>query len=62
MSKIQTRNKMADKIHENKFYFVANAQLFDRSEQIEMSPMQLQLSTSLLLFTFLYVSLDIITK
>ena len=30
MSTIQTRNKMADKIHENLFSFVANAQLFDK--------------------------------
>ena len=30
---------MADKTHENRFYFVANAQLFDNSEQTEMSPM-----------------------
>ena len=30
---------MADKTHENQFYFVANAQLFDNSEQTEMSPM-----------------------
>ena len=36
MSKIQTKIKMADKIHENRFYFVANAQLFDSSEQIEV--------------------------
>ena len=33
MSTIQTKNKMANKIHENQFYFVANAQLFDSSEQ-----------------------------
>ena len=37
MSTIQTRNKMDDKIHQNKFYFVANAQLFDSSESNEMS-------------------------
>ena len=39
MSTIQTRNKMDDKIHENQFYFVANVQLFDRSESTEISPM-----------------------
>ena len=39
MSTIQTRNKMDDKIHQNQFYFVANAQLFDRSETDEISPM-----------------------
>ena len=39
MSTIQTRNKMADKRHENQFYLVANAQLFDSSEQTEVSPM-----------------------
>ena len=39
MQKIQTRNKMADKMHENQFYFVANAQLFDSSEQTEVSLM-----------------------
>ena len=30
---------MADKIHENWFYFMANAQLFNSSEQIEVSQM-----------------------
>ena len=39
MSTIQTRNKMADTIHRNQFYFVANAQLFNSSEQTEVSPM-----------------------
>ena len=39
MSTIQTRNKMDDKIHQNKFNFVANAQLFDSSESNEISPM-----------------------
>ena len=39
MSTIQTRNKMDDKIHQNQFYFVANAQLFDSSESNEISPM-----------------------
>ena len=38
MSTIQTRNKMADKIHGNKFYLVADAQLFDSSDQTEVSP------------------------
>ena len=39
MSTIQTRNKMDDKIYQNQFYFVANAQLFDSSESNEISPM-----------------------
>ena len=39
MSKIQTRIKMADKIHENQFDFVSNAQLFDSPEHTEVSPM-----------------------
>ena len=39
MSTIQSRNKMDDKIHQNQFYFVANAQLFDSSESNEISPM-----------------------
>ena len=39
MSTVQTRNKMDDKIHQNQFYFVANAQLFDSSESNEISPM-----------------------
>ena len=30
---------MDDKIHQNQFYFVANAQLFDSSELNEISPM-----------------------
>ena len=30
---------MDDKIHQNQFYFVANAQLFDNSESIEISSM-----------------------
>ena len=29
---------MADKIDENQLYFMANAQLFDNSEQTEISP------------------------
>ena len=37
MSTIQTRNKMDDETHENKFYFVANVQLFDSSESTEIS-------------------------
>jgi len=39
MSKIQTRNKMADKKHENQFSFVANTRLFDSSEHTDISPM-----------------------
>ena len=39
MSTIQKRNKMDDKIHQNQFYFVANAQLFDSSESNEILPM-----------------------
>ena len=39
MSTIQTWNKMDDKIHQNRFYFVANAQLFDSSESNEILPM-----------------------
>ena len=39
MSTIQTRNKMDDKIYQNQFYFVANAQLFDSSESNEILPM-----------------------
>ena len=39
MSTIQTRNRMDDKIHQNLFYFVDNAQLFDNSESNEISPM-----------------------
>ena len=39
ISTIHTRNKMANKIRENQVYFVANAQLFDNSEQTEISPM-----------------------
>ena len=30
---------MDNKIHQNQFYFVANAQLFDSSESNEISPM-----------------------
>ena len=30
---------MDDKIHQNQFYFVANAQLFDSSESNEILPM-----------------------
>ena len=30
---------MDDKIHQNQFYFVANAQLFDSSESNEIAPM-----------------------
>ena len=33
------RNKMDDKIYQNQFYFVANAQLFDSSELNEILPM-----------------------
>ena len=36
---IMTRNKMDDKIHQNQFYFDANAHLFDSSEPNEISPM-----------------------
>ena len=36
MSTIQTRNKMDDKIYQNQFYFVANAQLVDSSESNEI--------------------------
>ena len=36
MSTIQIRNKMDDEIHENNFYFMANAQLFDSSESTEI--------------------------
>ena len=36
MSTIHTQNKMDDKTHEKQFYFVANAQLFDNSEQTEI--------------------------
>ena len=32
--------KMDDKIHQNQFYFVGNAQLFDSSESNEISPMR----------------------
>ena len=39
MSTIQTRNKMDDKMHQNQFYFVANAQLFDSSESNKILPM-----------------------
>ena len=34
---VNNPNKMDDKIHENQFYFVANAQLFDSSELTEIS-------------------------
>ena len=51
ISTIHTRNKMANKIHENQFNFVANAQLFDNPEH-----------TSLLLFRFPSKSSDILTK
>ena len=53
MSTIQTRNKRADKIHENQFYFVANAQLFDSSEQTEvllMSIMAINISAAFHIF------------
>ena len=36
---VNNPNKMDDKIHENQFYFVANAQLFDSSESTEISLM-----------------------
>ena len=39
MSTIQKRNKMDDNIHQNRFYCVANAQLFDSSESNEIAPM-----------------------
>ena len=39
MSASQTRNKMDDKIHQNQYYFVVNAQLFDSSESNEILPM-----------------------
>ena len=48
MSTIQTRNKMDDKRHQNQFYFVANAQLFDSSERqnrINYRQCQTRLST-----------------
>ena len=39
MSTIQTRNKMDDKIHQNKLYFVANAQFCDSSASNEILSM-----------------------
>ena len=39
MSTIQARNKMDDKIHQNLFYFVCNARLFNSSESSKISPM-----------------------
>ena len=39
MSTIQTRNKMDDEIHQNRLYFMANAQLFDSSESNEIATM-----------------------
>ena len=41
MSTLKTRNKMADKTYEKQFYFLANAQLVDNSEQMEVSPMSI---------------------
>ena len=37
MSTMQATNKMDDKIHQNQFYFVANAQWFDSAESNEIS-------------------------
>ena len=62
MSTIQTRNKMDNKIHENQFYFVANAQLFDSSEQTEISPMSNMAVDIAAAFTFSSKSLDMRTK
>jgi len=39
MSTIQRSNEMGDKIHQNQFYFVAKAQLFDSSESNKLAAM-----------------------
>ena len=62
MSTIQTRNKMGDKIHQNQFNFVANAQLFDSSESNEISPMSNTAVNIAAAFTFSSKSLDMPTK
>ena len=62
MSTIQARNKIDDKIHHNQFYFVANAQLFDSSEQTEILPMSNMAVNIAAAFTFSSKSLDMLTK
>ena len=62
MSTIQTRNKKAGKIHKNQFYFVANAQLYDNSEQTEESPMSNTAVNIAAAFTFLFELSDMLTK
>ena len=57
MSTIQTRNKMDDKIHENLFYFEANAQLVDMSESNEISPM---LNTAVKIVAAFHIFIQII--
>ena len=39
LTNILTRSQVDGKIHENQFYFVANAQLLDSSESTEILPM-----------------------
>ena len=62
MSTIQTRNKMDDKIHQNNFYFVTNAQLFDSSESNEISSMSNMAVNIAGARTFSSKSLDMRTK
>ena len=63
MSTIQIRNKMDDEIHENKFYFMANAQLFDSSESTEILPMSnMAVNIAVFFFTFSSKSSDMRTK
>ena len=53
---------MDNKIHENQFYSVANAQLFDNSEQTEISLMSNTADNIAAAFTFSSKSSDILTK
>ena len=63
MSTIQIRNKMNDEIHENQFYFMANAQLFDSSESTEILPMSnMAVNIAVFFFTFSSKSSDMRTK
>ena len=63
MSTIQIRNKMNDEIHENLFYFMANAQLFHSSESAEILPMSnMAVNIVVFFFTFSSKSSDMRTK
>ena len=58
MSTIQTSNKMDD----NQFYFVANAQLFDSSESNEILPMSNTAVSVAAAFHISSKSSDMLTK